>query len=352
MAVYVSTFISGLQQPVISALKKNVADAQIILSLDGLIVYKTGASKETIKKIRFFNNSFLLVQMFKKLKGAAPIENMIKTVLDTKVIETSLHSLDIKKGTSFRIIFSDKNELVSVNKKWREQLENKISKYKGLHTDRVNPDTEFWFLYRKEQIGFFMFRITKHGSTEKTLHKGELRPELAHLLCFMSEPAQSDIFLDPFCGYGSIPFERSRAFPYNMIFARDIDEEKIKYTKTKFAQTKKNKHNVFVQKVDLFQETKKFENEFIHKIVTDPPWGFYDDIGTGIADFYSEMMEEFYRILAAGGIMVILTARKEEFETCVDRFRNKLNLISKFDILVSGKKAAVYKLAKSGASQG
>ena len=49
-----------------------------------------------------------------------------------------------------------------------------------------------------------MMRLTKHKAYEKILHKGELRPELSHILCSISEPDADDIFLDPFCGSGTI----------------------------------------------------------------------------------------------------------------------------------------------------
>jgi len=59
------------------------------------------------------------------------------------------------------------------------------------------------------------------------------------------------------------------------------------------------------------------------------------------------MLVEFIRILKDNAVMVILIAKKELFEELINNFSN-LSLISKYDILVSGKKAAIYKIRKVG----
>jgi tRNA G10 N-methylase Trm11 len=223
-------------------------------------------------------------------------------------------------------------------------MEVKISKASGLLVDRVKPDLEFWFLYRSEKIGFFMLRLTKHASTEKLLNKGELRPELSYTLCLISGPDDNDIFIDPFCGYGSIPMARSLISPADMIFAADIDKENVRTLKLKSVRQKDGRP-VFVKHMDALN-MKTFEDGFADKIVTDPPWGIYENVGMDIEVFYYQMMQEFYRILKINGIAVILTAKKAEFENVLLVFGNKLDLCKKYDILVSGKKASIYKVIK------
>lgn len=49
MKTYLSTSISGLQQPVRNLLKENINDVNIILTLDGLIVYQTKEKPDKIK---------------------------------------------------------------------------------------------------------------------------------------------------------------------------------------------------------------------------------------------------------------------------------------------------------------
>ena len=53
-----------------------------------------------------------------------------------------------------------------------------------------------------------------------------------------------------------------------------------------------------------------------------------------------------YRILKLNGLIVLLTANKEEMSNVLNNFKGKLELVDKFDILVSGKKASIYKIKK------
>lgn len=345
MQTYLSTFISGLQEPVEFILKKYIPNVKVLNLLDGLIVYETETDAGKIG-FRCFNNSFLVMKQFSDL-GGNPMNSMFQIVADSKGLEENISENIKDKAKSFRIIASRENKLVSVDKKLLELVEMRISKVKGLKIDRSKPDIEFWFLYRSERLGFFMMRLTKHKAYEKILHKGELRPELSHILCSISEPDADDIFLDPFCGYGSIPIERALSFSYNMIFAIDRDREKIKNLRQKIKESKyKKMKRSFLAKSGDSLNLDTFETHFIDRIVTDPPWGLFKDVGMNIAEFYPLMLKEFYRVLKTRGIIVVVTAEKEEFENSILKFGNNMELEKKYNILVSGKKAAVYKIIK------
>lgn len=88
-------------------------------------------------------------------------------------------------------------------------------------------------------------------------------------------------------------------------------------------------------------------NDTIVKIVTDPPWGIYEQDKFDLPDFYTKMVKEFLRVIKEGGLMVILTAQKELFEKTMRHFYGKLILIERYDTLVSGRKATVYKIKKA-----
>jgi len=107
-------------------------------------------------------------------------------------------------GQSFRVVFSKENELISVNKERLARIENKIARLNDLTIDRANPDFEFWFLERSEGTKLTGARITKHPDYKTVLDKGQLRPELAELLCIVSDPQKNDVVLDPFAGSGAI----------------------------------------------------------------------------------------------------------------------------------------------------
>ena len=345
MTKYASTFISGLKDVVSEMFRQLYPDVEILLLLDGLIVYQGQLSTKEVEQLRFVTNSFIVLDVFEKLRKH-PVQAMLSAAARDENLGRKIHAhiRTVNTGRTFRIVVSQENQFVSVDKNLLESVERKIAGIKGLRVHRAKPDTEFWFLYRSEGYGFFLMRLTTHTAYEKVLQKGELKPELAHLLCFISEPNEEDIFLDPFCGYGAIPIERALSFPYNMIFAIDKDSDKKQFVRNSLT-TKKVKGTFIVKSQDALNLA-SFDTNFIHKIVTDPPWGLFERLDGDITKFYRLMLKELARVLCINGIMVILTARKDEFEQAIAGENKRLKLLNKYDILVSGKKAAIYKILK------
>jgi 23S rRNA G2445 N2-methylase RlmL len=297
---YFSTFIPGLGEIVRDHLVKKLEGFKLELLLDGLVVYSSTSNIEKIKLLKFLNNSFLLVNPEEKLK--------------------------ISLGKSFRVVFSRENELVAVNKERLARIESKIAKLNNLIIDRADPDFEFWFLERREGQRFTGVRITKHPDYKTVLAKGQLRPELAHLLCLISEPNKEDIVLDPFAGSGAIGTAREN-YPYKKIISGDIKPV-----------------NQNIRKLDAL-DLKYFKNNSVSKIITDPPWGISVGTDLDLNNFYSKMLQEFSRVLRPDGLLIILIGQKELFEEVLKRLRS-FTLVKRYNILVSGKKAAIYKITK------
>ena len=212
-------------------------------------------------------------------------------------------------------------------------MDDKIAAETRLALSPLKADWEFWFLSRREGQAFFGLRITKLSTVAPKTAKGELKRELVHLLCVLSEPQQNDIFLDPFAGSGAIPFERATQFPYKKIIANDTDQVAI----ASLHKKARTFHNFFVTSIDALHLS-TIEDHSIDKIVTDPPWGFFNTLDKSEGDlkfFYAAMVEEMKRIIKPEGKIIILTGRKEMIENLIQNYK-------KYDILVNGKKAAVY----------
>lgn len=340
MEFYLSTFISGFQELIKKILKQNIKDAKINLLLDGAIIYKTNSSADRLKQLKFFNNTFLIIKQFPNLKTKNPFDYMMKSISNVKDLEKKIKPFLNNSNRFFRIMTSDENRFISSNKNLIRKIEEKIMSIKKLKFSLYKTDTEFWFLKRRENIGFFLLRLTKNKSK---LEKGELRPELAYILCYLSEPNKNDIFLDPFAGHGAIPIERAKYFASNMIFASD---KKIGYKKyiNKKINSRAIKEKIIPKVLDV-TKISFFQDNYITKIVTDPPWGEHEEI-KNIKEFYKKILVEFERILIKKGILVLLTSKKQEFENALSNISN-FTIKEKYNILVSGKKAGVYKIIKN-----
>lgn len=320
--MFYSSFIVGFEDVVSKIIRDSYKNISLTQVLNGGIIYRAGSS-DHIDKIGFLNNSFFVFKYSK--------ETNILTFID------QLHHISLKRGNyrrSFRIIVSDQNNLIGIDNGVLSNLEHKIEKETGYYVNRNKPDIEYWILKRSEGIILFMERINKHKSFDKQLNKGELRDDLCCFLNYLSEPSENDIYLDCFCGSGAIIKNRIKMHKFNMIFGIDIEHAYIQELKK---ISKKN--NLIFKNIDFF--TNKFENAFIDKIVTDPPWGLFDHM-EDIDKFYQTFLNEVYRILKQDGIAVILTACKEE----MSRLKTDMILLNTYDILVSGKKASVYVFKK------
>lgn len=335
MTTYFSTFISGTQEIVEEALKKEIIDLKIVLLLDGLVVFQTKKEIEEILRLRFLNNSFLLFKYYKKSFSS---NDLVKQVFQ----QPDIIPVSRPKGfSSFRVIISKENQLTSIDKNLLSKVEALIAQKLHLKVDRTSPDTEVWFLTRNEGYSFIGLRLTKKPNYEKTLHKGELRPEVANIMCLLADLKPSDIVLDPFSGYGSIPLECTNHFKIEKFFAGEKDKKVFEILRDK---TKVNKRIVLGKWDGL--NLSALTNGSIDKIITDPPWGVYTNENTEISVFYKKMFSEFSRLLKINGEVVVLTAQKELMEKLI-KGSSKFKLQNKYDILVSGKKAGIYKILKN-----
>ncbi len=205
--------------------------------------------------------------------------------------------------------------------------------------DRSRPDTEFWLLARSEGTCRFLKRLSRHTSYDKLLDPGELHPELAYIMCWLTQPKHTDTVLDPFCGYGSIPAQRCKRFPFSRLYAFDIDRQVLDRAKSKLGKPRKN---LFLECRDALELSRVLPPESVDAVITDPPWGLYRNTDMELEEFYRRVWRELEQVLKPGGRLVLLTARKEEF------LRAAGVPMKSWEILVSGKKAGLYLWEKPG----
>ncbi|MDR2078028.1 MAG: methyltransferase [Rickettsiales bacterium] len=337
MTVYFSTFTAGFSALILDLMKRDIEKAKNIEIFDGGVVYESDVDPGDIGKIKYFNNSFIVLRKYRyDTNPSTEVLNRIICDLLNSKKGLSIPSTAMK---SFKVLSSLENTLAKVDGKLMYHLVEFLKNKTGKSYNSNSADSEFWILYRSEMVGFFMLRITQN---KKKLKKGELRPELTNLLCELSEPEEDDVFIDPFCGSGAIALERSRMLNFRGIFASDGDENLISALRNKIKKMKASKiqKSFFVKKLDFFANS--FDDDFFDTMVTDPPWGIYENIEE---DFYPKFLEEASRILKPNGKLVLLTAKKEYFygDSRIGNFFLKKH----FDILVSGKKTGVYLLIKS-----
>ena len=329
MAEFVSSFITGFQNVVESDLTARFPKIKILNLFDGLVHYRYDGDSHDLEKIIYFNNTFFVL---KTMKGKGlNFPSLVNSVC------TSKNYFLVNKG-SFRIRFQNENQFAKVDKNLARRAEDYVLANSKLKLDRLSPTNEVWFSIRREGFAFCGELISKREFTEKNLNKDELRPEIAYFICCFADIKSDDTILEPFCGYGSIPTQLAKKFRFKKLYISDIESERVELTKSRKQISQAPEGLIECQVADAMS-LNNIEDKSISLVITDPPWGYYEDIGD-INDFYSRMFKSFDRLLAPDGRMVILSARKEELEQAV--VANGFKIKNSLHTLVNGKKAGLY----------
>jgi len=308
-------------------------------------MFESKTPPKRLLSVGYINNVFLVIE---HLESVNSVSDALEVVAKRLSRNRSLGRLVEPWEKRFRIMVSDENRLVSVQGDTKMRIRSEIERHTKLICSPRGGGTEYWVIRRQSGHAFFCKRLSKRSRTGKDLRKGELRPELAHLLCLLSEPRPEDIFLDPFAGSGAIPLARTN-YPYNMIFAFDSDGENVRLIRSRIKEGKElipRKSSPLIVGLQDARHLVRLQNGFIHKIVTDPPWGLYDTSLADLPSFYREVLGELCRVTKSGGLIVLLLGDRELAAQLSNQFRLELETCATYNVLVSGKKATVAKWRK------
>ena len=330
MAEFVSSFITGFQSVIEQDLTKRFKNLKIINLYDGLVHYRFDGDSRELEKIIYFNNTFFVLKTMKG-KGLS-FPSLVGSVCSGK------NYFLVNKG-SFRVRFQNENQFAKVDKNLTRRAEDYVLQNSKLKLDRLSPTNEVWFSIRREGFAFCGELISKREFTEKNLNKGELRPEIAYLICCFSDIQASDTILEPFCGYGSIPVQLAKKFRFEKLYVSDLDSERATQTA---ARKQLSAPNIECCTADA-TVLSHIADKSINLVITDPPWGYFEEL-PDIEGFYKKMLASFDRVLTQDGRMVILSARKEELERTAAAAGFKIK--NSLHTLVNGKKAGVYQLTR------
>jgi predicted RNA methylase len=349
---FYASFIPGLQNLIEEVIEERLADVKIHKLLDGAVLFETETSYD---KLNFFcfNNIFAVINVMEHSEDSHTLEKHVTVAIGGRgnaLLREATGTEDIiavnnRNFHTFRIIFSHENKPAAIDEKLRVEAEKYISRLSNLKVNRSLPDTEFWFLFRREKcssqrnFSIFMKRLTLRPSWEKTLHKGELPPPLAWMLCRLARLSYTDSVLDPFCGYGSIPDAALKHFHITNFIACDNNREAALYTAARFEKRKKS--GFVLHHADFNLLPSLIPEKSIDAIITDPPWGQFREINDGA--FHEKMFAVLEKLLKDGGRAVVLYANDS---VLVKALPKSFNLQDTVPILLSGKKAAIFQFVK------
>src|SRR5574344_589133 len=329
MAEFISTFTTGFSDLVKKDLPKKIKGVSIINIFDGLVHYKFDGNSRDLSKIIYFNNTFFVIKTFSQQNISFP--QMVNNISNQK-------SYFLLNKGSFRVRFVKENQFSKVDKNISKKAEEVVLRNSKLTLDRLSPSTEVWYSTRRENFAFCGQLIIKREFTEKNLHKGELRPEIAYFLSIYAEELNQKVVMDCFAGYGAIPLQIVKNHDVKELIINDISKELVDNLK---------KQQIFINdKIRIYCEDafkiEDVKDKSVDVVITDPPWGYYEDIGD-ITLFYQRMFQSFKRVLKNDGRIILLSARTDNLIDATSKECLRIN--ESIHTLKKKKKASLYNIS-------
>lgn len=321
MRIFYSTCPAGLEEPARRLAAQVVPGFSAKATMSGAVVY---AAKAERPECAGFTNSYLQIARVDK---CGTLGHAVKLFLaDRHALSDAERAMREYGFESFRAMFADQNKLASVEKEYREAFEHAIR----VRSDRMNPATELLISMRSEGSALMLLRLTK----PRQAGKGELSPAVASCMAFLAKPEAGGSFLDPFAGSGAVGVARMAFGKSARVFLSDSDPEAVKRLKKRIPSRAE------IERLDALNLTGRFQAGEFTELATDPPWGLFKAVPMDAEEFCGKMAASFDYALAQYGTCVVLTAMKDEFQKALKG--TSLDLIERYDILVNGKKAAIF----------
>jgi tRNA (guanine6-N2)-methyltransferase len=209
--------------------------------------------------------------------------------------------------------------------------------------DEHEADVEFWATMIATEL-FIALRLSdesmRHREYKIAHRPGSLRPAVAAALAWLSQPDDSDIVLDPFCGTGTVLIERAHLARYAKLIGSDRDPEALRAARANVGPRYKP--------IDLEgwdAGAIPMPDGSVTAVVTNLPWGARFGSHGENRRLYPDWLAEFDRLLARGGRIVLLTAEWRIMQQLISRGRIRPEKIMRVTIL--GTPASIYLIRKS-----
>ena len=171
-------------------------------------------------------------------------------------------------------------------------------------------------------IGLRLTTAPLHRRTYKIESRiGTLHPPLAYAMAMLSNVAENQKLLDPFCGVGTILFEALKLEPHLCASGIDIDSESIRKAASIAGSANKNIDFRVGDAGQLPFTTGEFD-----RIISNPPWGRAVEVEGSLRVARDSVFKELKRVVNSEGRLVLLVDSATEFDAVMERTGFKLLL--------------------------
>jgi hypothetical protein len=326
---YLIQYVAGAGDLILDALPSYVENIEVRYRDDSAMVFDSNSRVDRVASIPFAKNAFVVI-------ATTPRGSIDKGVNHLSCVLQTQRFPALPSGTrNFRTMIHIDGELHSVDKGAKSALEQAIATRTGGRVEPRGMCREFWVVGRLDLPDLlFCARLPKARRPPKA--KGAVSYELSSMLVSASRPDPRDVFLDPFAGSGSFVLAR-QDMPARRIWYSDTNGS----LRTDLPREMTNDRRVRFLKEDALT-LPTIPDGSIDVIVTDPPWGEFEDVGMPYRVFARGIAESFDRVLdQLRGKFVLLSARRMA-ETLVGSLKDVgFDVTATHEILMNGHPATV-----------
>ena len=199
-------------------------------------------------------------------------------------------------------------------------------------------DVEFWATLLDDEL-FLTIRLSDDRMRQreyKVAHfPGSLRPSVAGAMALLSQPADDDVVLDPLCGAGTILIERAHLARHRMLLGSDSDPEALNAARENVGPRYKP-----IELRSWDATALPLGDGEVTRIITNLPWGRKSGSHPDNRRLYPKLLREFRRVLAPGGLMVLMTSETRLMRDLFDQHQIRPSSI--LTVTVHGAPASIY----------
>jgi len=317
-------FNSGLGELVERSLAIDLGPARIDYRDGSALVIRLETSPDKVASLPYVRNTFVVL-------GEVPEDNPARAAdRAAKTFDTFLSApKSMMTIPHFRVMAQHAGQLVSIPAPSRARLEQAITRIDGGMVQARGSGREYWLIGRRNSESTILAMKIPKAKTKRKPAAGEIAPELAALLARASRPASHDVVLDPFAGTGSLLRARA-ALPHSQLIANDLHRT-ISHPEASIRLLRQDG-----------RELSAIKDGSIDAVITDPPWGEFDEIDEPMDLFVDHSVATIRRVLHPyHGRAVLMIARQIERIWVASLESHELEVTSITGILVNGHPASV-----------
>ncbi|MEK7395819.1 MAG: methyltransferase [Candidatus Poribacteria bacterium] len=344
---YYATTISGIERVSWQEMQSKLDGAILTEEQKGRIAFTYEGEPKELLNIRTAENIYAHVGTVSELtRSRNSLGEIFRQVsnynLDIPLrIHKDFHGGKGKKRLTFRVFSTMMGRHNFRRVDAQSAVESAITKKYDWKLSHDSPTLVFQ-LDIDEDIALIGLKLTDeriHRWKYKVSHvPASLNPSVAHCMILLSDPAPSDIFVDPMCGAGTIAIERAYANRYHLVIAGDVQESIIKSAKSNIESSRR--------KIDAIQWDVAFlplQDHSVDKIVCNLPFGRQTGSQPENQKLYINFFKEIRRIMKSQGKCVLLTVERKLIDDIVFNYRS-IKINRRLNIDLSGLKAYIYVL--------